>query len=220
MAIILIKNGEKIYENQTGIVTEYEREKADRLDASLKVDIQNLEESWFKYGALSRSGIKKDTLKIWYDLGKLLNNIIDRFKIRGTDEEVYYWQAIYNYVSKKVQKNPPPKKYKDRLHNHFRLCAKMAERNWNEVQQVGNWSIWRDLFDNSKLMEDERVFDWVVDVIKALKLGHKELRPFIHAVRRRLKKIDTSMLNIEELHSKLDQVKPIKKFNEKNKCQK
>jgi hypothetical protein len=83
----------------------------------------------------------------------------------------------------------------------------MAERDWSEVQEVGNWSIWRDLFDNSKLLEDERVFDWVVDAIKALKLGHKELRPFIHAVRRRLKKIDTSILTTEELFLKLNEVK-------------
>lgn len=208
MAIILIKNGQKIYQSQTGIVTESEKKIADKLDTVLKTEISNLEDGWINSGVLTKSGVKKDTLKIWYDMGKLLNTLIDRFKIRGIEEEVYYWQAIYNYVSDRVQKNPPPQKYKDKARNHFRLCAKMAEKDWEEVRQVGNWSVWRDLFDNSKLMEDERVFDWVVDAIRVLKLGHKELRPFIHATRRRLKKIDTSILTTEELWTKLDEVKP------------
>lgn len=210
MAIILIKNGQKVYQSQTGIVTESEKEKADKLDIALKKDIQNLENAWIESGVLTKSGIKKDAQKIWYDMGKLLNDIIDRFKIRGTEEESYFWQAIYDYVSDKIQKLPPPKKYKEKTRNHFRLCAKMAEWSWDEVRGVGNWSVWRDLFDNSKLMDDDRVFEWVVNSIQALKLGHKEYRPFIHAVRRRLKKIDTSILTTEELWSKLDEAKPVK----------
>ena len=209
MAVILKKGGQKIYQSRSGIITVSEKKKADELDATLSKEIGNLESSWLDSGILTKSGIKKDTLKIWYQIGRLLNNIIDKYRLRGTEDEVYFWQAIYGYVSPKVQKNPPPQKYKEKTRNHFRLCAKMAEREWNEVQEVGNWSVWRDLFDNSKLLEDERVFDWVVDTIRTMKLGHKELRPFIHAARRRLKKIDTSILNTSELRSKLDEIKTI-----------
>ena len=42
MAILLIKNGQKIYESQTGVVTESERKMADKLDSVLKLDIQKL----------------------------------------------------------------------------------------------------------------------------------------------------------------------------------
>lgn len=207
MAIILIKNGQKIYKSQTGIVTDEEKKRANELDATLKKEISNLENQWINSGVLTKTGIKKDSLKIWYDMGTLLNNIIDKYNIRGSEEETYFWQTIYSYVSTKVQKLPPPQKYKEKNRNHFRLCAKMAEWSWEDVRGVGNWSVWRDLFDNSKLMEDERVFKWVVNALRSLKLGHKEYRPFIHATRKRLKKIDTSILNNDELWSKLDEVK-------------
>ena len=212
MAIILIKDNQKIYKSLSGVVTQGEKDFADRIDMDLEKGLSDLEKSWIASGVITKVGIKKDALKVWYQTGQFLNRIANKYKLRGTDDELYFWQSVYGHVSPMVQKNPPPQKNKGKTRNHFRLCAKMAERDWEEVQQVGNWSVWRDLFDNSKLMEDERVFDWVVDAIKALKLGHKELRPFIHATRKRLTNLDTSILSKQELWTKLDEVKPTAKL--------
>lgn len=206
MAILLRKKNQKVYVSSTGAVTDKEKIRADKLDSYLAASIKRLEKNWIEKGLLSKGGIKKDVLKIWYEMGDLLNKVVDKFKIRGTTDEPIFWQAIYGYVSKLVQRRPPPKRSTEWQRNHFRLCAKMAERPWQEVQRVGTWSMWRDIFDNSKLLEDERVFDWVVQTIVKSGLGHKDLRPFIHATRRRLKKIDTSILKDHELSAKLEEV--------------
>jgi len=85
----------------------------------------------------------------------------------------------------------------------------MTKYNWKTVMSIGNWSIWREIFDNKKIIEDNRILSWVIEKLKKFKkykLGHKDIRPFLYAVSNRLKKIDTSVLTQKELYYKLDQI--------------
>ena len=207
MAILVRKNNQKIYLSSSGAVSNREKKIADKIDRKLNESLKTLERKWLSEGLLTSKGVKKNALLIWYELGKSLNQIIDQYKVRGTNDEPFFWQSIYGHVSPIVQRNPAPKRSLEWKRNHFRLCAKMAERSWNEVNKVGTWSEWRDIFDNAKILEDDRVLDWVVKTISnSSKRGHKELRPFIHATRRRLTKIDTTILSEKELSSKLDDI--------------
>lgn len=206
MAILFRKKGIKVYTNASGAVTDNDKLKADKIDITLKRSLNRLESEWIKEGTLTKDGTKKDTLKIWYEVGKLLKKIATKYKIIGTTDESFYWQVIYEYVSPRIQKKSAPKRSSVWKRNHFRLCSIMANRSWDEVKSVGTWSVWRDIFDNAKLLEDDRVFDWVVNTIRQSGLGHKQLRPFIHATRRRLKKIDTTVLTDNELMTKLHEI--------------
>lgn len=207
MAIILRKSGRKIYASSSGAVTNKDKERADKLDKELEKKIQSLEQSWLERRFLTSNGTKKETLRVWYELGEALNKISKKYNIKGSTEEPLYWLSIYDHVSPLIQRKKPPKTSRQLTRNHFRLCGIMAQRGWSEVKQVGPWSVWRDLFDNSKLLEDKRVFDWVVKKIRVSRMGHKELRPFIHASRRRIAKIDSSVLSNKELRQKLEQIK-------------
>lgn len=207
MAILFKKKGQRVYISASGAVTDSDKDRADKINQTLKRSIKHLESEWIKKRMLTKGGVKKDTLRIWYELGEVLRKISEKYGIVGTTDEPFFWQVIYEYVSPRVQKNPPPKRSSEWKRNHFRLCSLMASRSWDEVKSVGTWSVWRDIFDNSKLLEDDRVFEWVVDTIKRSGVGHKELRPFIHSTRKRLKKIDTSILSDSELLSKLQEVK-------------
>jgi len=74
---------------------------------------------------------------------------------------------------------------------------------------IGNWSIWREIFDNKKIIEDNRILSWVIEKLKDMKkykLGHKNIRPFLYAISKRLNKIDTSVLTQKELYYKLNEV--------------
>ncbi len=206
MAILIKKNNKNIFVSGTGVITNAEKEKAEKLSAELKKSFSNLEVDFIRRGLLTNSGTKKDALQIWYEIGEILNFALDKYKIRGSVDEPYFWQSIYDYTSKRIQKNPPPKRSQEWKRNHFRLCAKMAERKWEDVKEVGSWSVWRDLFDNNKILEDDRVLNLVVEKIKELHKGHKELRPFIHGIRRGLKRVDTSVLSNKELKNKLDKI--------------
>lgn len=204
MAILVKSSDGKSYISSTGLVTNEEKERADKIDRDLSKKINNLERSFLDRKLITKTAVKKDALRIWYEFGLLLYSIAEKYHILGTTDEIYYWQAIYDYVSPLIQKKHPPKKSKDPLSNHFRLCAYMSRMDWGTVKNVGNWSVWRDILDNSLVLYDQRVFNFIVSNIKNKKLGHKEIRPFLHQTRRRLKKIDTKILNDEELTEKLD----------------
>lgn len=207
MAILIKKDNKNIFVSGTGVITDSEKKRAENLSAELKKSLSFMDEDFIKRGFLTKRGVKKEALLIWYEIGKVLNEKIDKYKLRGSVEEPYFWQSIYDYISKRIQKNPPPKRSFEWKRNHFRLCAKMAERKWEDVKTVGPWSVWRDLFDNNKILEDDRVLNIVVEKIKEMNKGHKELRPFIHAIRRELKKVDTSVLSDEEIEKKLNKIK-------------
>lgn len=206
MAILIKKNKKDIFVSGSGIITNSEKNQAEKLSNDLEDSISGLEIRFIKRGFLTKNGIKKDVLRIWYEMGALLNEKIDKYKIRGSADEPFFWQSVYDYASGRIQKKPPPKRSSDWKRNHFRLCAKMAERKWSEVKEVGTWSVWRDLFDNGKILEDNRVLDFVIERIKKINTGHKELRPFIHTIRRELKKVDTSVLSDQELENKLSKI--------------
>jgi hypothetical protein len=203
MAVILLRGGEKYYASGTGRVTNQDRQRADQLDDELKHKLMAYEKEALRKKYILPNGTKKDALRIWYDIGKLLNDIANKYGILGTSDEHYYWQAIYNHISPLIQRAGPPQSSSGNK-NHFRLCAYMASKgNWEFVSSIGNWSVWRDLLDNSRLQEDQRIFDWVVSSIHESGFGHKEVRPFVHEVRRSLKNKDTSVLSDKELFAKL-----------------
>ena len=203
MAIVLHYKENKSYINATGLVTEHEKEVADKLSHELEIRISVLEKSFVNRKLITQKGIKKNALRIWYELGYLLNEIAKKYNVPGTSDEPYYWASIYDYVSPLIQKGNPPLRSRDILRNHFHLCGIIAKRNWSDVESVGNWAVWKDILDNKRILSDPRVFNWAVEVIKKSKLGHKELRPFIHATRRKLKMLDTRVLTRRELETKL-----------------
>jgi hypothetical protein len=203
MAILIKKDNSNIFVSGTGIVTNSEKKVAEQLSVDLQKSFAGLELKFLQEGILSKSGTKRNALAIWYKIGNALNILIDKYQIRGSADEPFFWQSIYDYVPINIQKNPPPKRSHEWRRNHFRLCAKMAERSWEDVEKVGSWSVWRDLFDNNKILEDDRVLKFVIERIKSTHKGHKELRPFIHKIRRELKKVDTSVLSNEELNNRL-----------------
>jgi hypothetical protein len=203
MAIVLYKGGEKYYVSGTGRVSDDDRQKADLLAIELHKRLKDFEKNMVKDGFIKPDGTKIDALQVWYELGRQLNQIGEKYSVLGTTDEPNFWQSIYDHVSPLVQHKEPPKTINNPLRNHFRHCAYIAKYDWDFVKSVGNWSVWRDLLDNIKLQEDQRVFDWVVTAIHDSGLGHKQVRPFIHEVRRTIKNKDTSVLTDKELFTKL-----------------
>jgi hypothetical protein len=203
MAIVLLRGGEKYYASSTGRVTNEDRQKAEQIDNELSHKLKKYEKEALRKAIILPNGTKKDALRIWYDIGSLLNGVATKHRILCTSDEPLYWQSIYNHIPAIIQRNDTPQSASTKK-NHFRQCAYMAGKgDWKFVKSVGNWSVWRDLLDNSRIQEDARVFDWVVHTIHKSGLGHKEVRPFIHEVRRSIKNKDTSVLTDEELKAKL-----------------
>jgi len=207
MAIKLKKNGEFTYASYTGLVSNLEREIADKIYEELKESISSLENNLLKRKLLTQKGRKRDALRVWFEFGNVLNRIAEKYNIIGTQDEEFFWRSIYNHISSIVQKGPMPKRSENWKQNHFRLCALMArKRSWEKVKDVGNWSIWRDIFDNKKILNDERLFNWTVNQIRKLRKkrwGHKKIRLFLYTISQRFKNIETGLLTHNELKVKL-----------------
>lgn len=209
MAIILLRDDEKTYVSGTGRVTNDEKERADRIYKDLDSKLKAYETKALDKGHILPDGTKKDALRIWYEIGKLLNGVAAKHSIPGTSDEPYFWQSVYDHIPSLFQKLQPPQSARG-PRNHFKRCALMASKgDWSFVKGVGNWSIWRDLLDNNRIQEDPRVFDWVVNNLHDSGLGHKGVRPFVHEVRRSIKNKDTTVLTKKELTTKLQ---PLKKL--------
>jgi hypothetical protein len=58
-----------------------------------------------------------------------------------------------------------PKKSMNWKQNHFRLCYIIAQYQWEEIQKIGNWSIWKDILDNKKIIEENRFLNWTTKKI-------------------------------------------------------
>ena len=206
MAILLRKGNSKTYSSSTGVVSDGAKNIADMIDTDVCTQLKNVEKRMIKQGFLTSNGVKKDALKIWYEVGISLNKILKKYKINGTTDEPLFWKSIYGCVPPTIQKYPEPKRSSEWRRNHFRLCAKMPEHGWEKVKSTGKWSVWRDLFDNSVILEDKRVQEWLIKKIGNSKLGHKSLRPLINATRKRIKKLDTKVLSDSELETKLNEI--------------
>lgn len=210
MAIAFKKDNKITYRLTSGLATKSDRQKAKKLYKELGVSIKRLEEELIEKGFLTEKGKKKDALRVWFEFGRLLNHIGGKYEIFGSQDEKLFWESIYGFVSSRVQKKPMPKRSRKRKQNHFYICALMARLGWQKVNRVGNWAIWRDIFDNRRLLEDERVFKWTADKIIDLRksgLGHKQIRQYLYAISRRLKNVETDVLSNKELRRKLQKVK-------------
>jgi len=199
MAILLYENGEKIYKfgQFTGVAadTSAEKKRADLIDASLEKAFNRQEKIWVEMGFIKNNKIiKNSALHVWYDTGRIVNNVADEYNIFGTHDEFYYWQAINHYI-------------KSNRDGHFQNCSILAKRHWEEVKSVGNWSVWRDILDTKNVVKDERVLDWIVSKVKNKHLGHKEIRKITQLVAREMKFADTSVLSNDELFERLEELK-------------
>lgn len=206
MAILLRKNNEKIYFTDKGLVTEKEKTRADVIDQELNDGMQRLLRMFLKEHLIAKNGRKKDALRIWFNFGKFLSNLANKYKILGSEDEMYFWQAVYDHLPTEFQKNPPPKDFRRLSSNQYRKAAIMAEYSWRIIKRVGKWAVWNDILDNPKILSDKRILDRVIDKLLDRRAGHKEIRKFLYAISRRLHKIDTKVLTDKELEEKMEDV--------------
>lgn len=210
--VTIYKKGDKlIYQSRSGLMNQKEILKAEKIYKDLSEGLSDVENK-----------IKKDTeaLEKWYLLGKVLKKLIKKFKLERSNEYESFWISIYDHVPESISKHSMPQRSLTLKQNHFYQCMLLTNFSWPTVKSVGNWSMWREIFDNKKIIEDVRILNWLIPKLyklKKYKLNHKEIRPFLYAISNRLNKIDTSVLTEKELYSKLNEVKFRITPNQKNK---
>ena len=192
------------YKGTKKILTPRDIREADRFDNALNKEIRKIEKILLKNRILGPETKKLNILNVWYLIGVWINKFLKKNKV-SPDEEKLFWDNLYGRSSI-IYKTVPLGKI-SRTRNDFRIASILAHQSLDKLQKIGIWSLWREIV-TYKAFADERVLKWVLKKIEqSLPLTRNEARPFLKATSKRLKKIDTTVLNNKELLDKLNEVK-------------
>lgn len=191
------------YKGTKKILTPQDIKEADRFDSALSKEIQRIEKILLENKMLSPEARKSNMLGAWYLIGNMINEFLKKNKV-SPEEEKLFWDHLYGR-SLIINKTIPAYKI-SKTRNDFRIASLLAHHPLKKLQKIGLWALWREIL-TYKAFQDERVLNWVLEKIEQfLPRTRNEARPFLKAVSKRLKKIDTTVLSNKELIVKLDEV--------------
>ncbi len=197
MVIKINKKGKSIYKSSKLITTADEVRKADKLDLELDRKIKEIERILKKEKLIDSDKIKKDPLKTWYIIGKNINDFLSLHNDFSKEEKNIFWEYLYgrsNLINKKL-----PLKKISQNRNDFVLASKLAKYSFEMISTVGSWALWREVVGCDLFLKDIRILKWLIGELKIKSRTRDEARPLLKAVSRRLRKIDTIVLNDNEL---------------------
>ena len=216
MAIIIrekkIIEGEEykveVYKIRPGrLVTNEEKKKAERFDQYLKDKIKEIEKEMKDKKLLLLKGKKGEVHKLWYEVGKSLEFVMDTSLV-SADEREYVWRAIYDHVRELHNREIPERVKRDPSTSHFSYCYKLSRFPWNFVAMVGDWTSWSEFFDRRETKNDPRIIEWLGKKAKKNNISGRQnwLRPLTKAIHRGFKKRDTTIFSRDELYKRLDNI--------------
>lgn len=158
-------------------------------------------------GALDelRVGRLKAT-ELWYSRGQIANRISLLYEVSPNEEE-FYWLMFFDCSHKPV----PQRAVKDGLlRNDFWVAAFLAQNySLNKMEQLGApWAVWQEVFGSRAVKNDTRVAEWIVDYLLSNHLNTRDdVRPVLKRVGERLRFLNTTILDRNELIRKLNEVR-------------
>jgi len=201
IAIITKKEPRTTIRSTGGFLTEELEESAEILDNYLAKRIPQIEQELISLGVLEKT-IPKDQTKLgrgdvllWHSLGKKLRSLCQEKKILGRKERRWLWEAIENiHATRRIIRAT-----RGRTRIHFEYCYRLSKVPLEFADQV-NWSEWVYFFDSRTVREESRIDDWLLKLVnRGEKINRKIFRQFVERLNKRVKKLDTSELNQEEL---------------------
>jgi len=201
IAIITKKEPRTTIRSTGGFLTEELEESAEILDNYLAKRIPQIEQELISLGVLEKT-IPKDQTKLgrgdvllWHSLGKKLRSLCQEKKILGRKERRWLWEAIENiHATRRILRAA-----RGRTRIHFEYCYRLSKVPLEFADQV-NWSEWVYFFDSRTVREESRIDDWLLKLVnRGEKINRKNFRQFVERLNKRVKKLDTSELNQEEL---------------------
>lgn len=194
---IKIKRGDNfVYLGVMGLLNEADKKRADDIYETAQIRFRDLNKR-----LVLRSEI--NSLKLWHLKGKLINELVRKFKISDTEAK-YFWLMLHGVTGTTI----PERARKFHIQNDFRIASILAKYKLLELKKIGPWAIWREILSSTKIGGDERVAKWVTEYILNKKFRTRdEVRPLLKFVRNRLKNLNTNVLSSRELVAKLNEIK-------------
>jgi len=208
MVILLRRKGQKkphTYKGFVMIQTRDDIKKADKFDEELSKILKITEEKLIESGALLPDGTKEDVLKVWYGIGKSLNEFIKNHHI-NKEEEPYFWRDLYERQT--LLHDSFHKNKIGETRNDYKMATILSEYKLDDLRRIGSWALCREIFAYKSIMKDKRIFDWVIKNLIFNHYTRDEARPFLKSVASRFKKMETKFLTDKDLSIKLKSVHP------------
>lgn len=183
------------------------REQAEKLDNFLSNRMKQIEEKMRNTGLIKLKGKRGEVHKLWYEVGKRLEFVIDTSIVAAEDRE-FVWRALYDHagvlapgpVTKRAERDPET--------SHFSYCYMLSTFPWDFVGAGGDWTSWSEFFDRKETKNDRRIIGWLSRKAKESNIKSKQnwLRPLTKAIHKEFEKKDTTVFSNEELFQILDRV--------------
>lgn len=198
----------KVYRTQPGkLITQEEKTRAEKLDSFLSEKMKEINSEIRKIGLLSLKGKRGKVLKLWYEVGKRLEFVMDTSIIAAEDRE-FVWRAIYDHggelapgpLTKRAMRNPET--------SHFSYSYKLSRFPWEFVEFAGDWTSWSEFFDRSETRKDPRIIEWLGEKAKKFNIKSRQnwLRPLTKAIHNEFVKRDTTVFTKSELYDRLESI--------------
>lgn len=216
MAVIIRekkKIGEKeyiveVFKTKPGrLVTLDEKNKAEKLDEFLAQKMNEIKRETKNNSFLKLKGKKGKVLRLWYEVGKRLEFIMDTSIVMAEDRE-FIWRALYDHAGELAPGPLTKRVLRDPETSHFSYCYYISRFPWEFVEMAGDWTSWSEFFDRKETKNDRRIIEWIGLKVKEgnIKSRQNWLRPLTKAIHKEFKNKDTTVFSEKELHERLDKI--------------
>jgi hypothetical protein len=167
-----------------------------------------------------KGGKKHELVYLYHYVGTELKPFIDGLKL-NRDDKHHIWDVL-NFHSDKLKMMGRSRIDRDKGHrNAWKNCIKLAGYSKKDAFEL-DWGNWVELFDTYLSQNDPRIIDWIISTKRkrydnAAKDGgfqdwFRILRSSVtnqiskgNVGRKKLLRIDTTYLNVRELHAELEE---------------
>lgn len=203
--------------NTKRLLTGELREQAERLDEFLSKKVSEIEKKMKSTGLLKLKGKKGEVVKLWYEVGRRLDFVMDTSVVAAEDRE-FVWRAIYDHAGELAPGPLTERVRRDPETSHFSYCYKLSRFPREFVDMAGDWTSWSEFFDRKETKNDPRIIEWLGKRGKESNVSARQnwLRPLTKAIHREFEKRDTTVFSVEELYERLDKIFAEMGENEQN----
>lgn len=198
----------QVYKAKPGkLITDEEKRRAEELDQFLSKKMNEIEKEMKDNGLLALKGKRGKVHKLWHEVGKQLEFVMDTSRVAAEDRE-YVWRAIYDHAGKLSPGLITKRAEREPFTSHFSYCYRLSRFPLEFIEMAGDWTSWSEFFDRKETTNDSRIIKWLGKKSKESNVSAKQnwLRPLTKAIHRELGNKDTTVFSDEGLFERLDKV--------------